>query len=301
MKNKILLLTTLILFVIQIKGQEYIPLAVDYAQWVILYDNIETPYPDEFYGYIISGDTSINGIDYKKVFKREFESLNGDYVPPLYISNEYYYAAVRDDFETMEVYAYMEDSGPCPQNEDFLLHDYSLSIGDNSNNYPFLCKVLYFDIVDIYYLELYGRNRKILQSLNYEYCNDYFIEGVGSQTGLFETPQCFEIELSLYQFCIGENCLNEILSSDNDYLPYQNQINIFPNPTNDFLNIDLTLSSTMSCNEYILKDLCGKTLKIDKILNSFSTIDLSKIQKGMYFLNLMFNNEVVQTQKIIKL
>ncbi|MDO8998762.1 MAG: T9SS type A sorting domain-containing protein [Bacteroidota bacterium] len=71
--------------------------------------------------------------------------------------------------------------------------------------------------------------------------------------------------------------------NENDKL--SNQVNVFPNPANTELNIDL--NNTIKNYSVVLTDLTGK-----KIIESVNTnkIDVSKIEKGIYILHVTGDN-----------
>ena len=76
-------------------------------------------------------------------------------------------------------------------------------------------------------------------------------------------------------------------------------LSIFPNPTNDFITIDLT-SGNAIVNEIKLVDLTGKTLLSSTIINNSSKLDLQMLSAGVYHVIVNTNLGSV-TRKIIKL
>ena len=76
-------------------------------------------------------------------------------------------------------------------------------------------------------------------------------------------------------------------------------LSIFPNPTNDFITIDLT-SGNAIVNEIKLVDLTGKTLLTSTIINNSSKLDLQMLSSGVYHVIVNTNLGSV-TRKIIKL
>ena len=76
-------------------------------------------------------------------------------------------------------------------------------------------------------------------------------------------------------------------------------LSIFPNPTNDFITIDLT-SGNAIVNEIKLVDLTGKTLLTSTIINNSSKLDLQMLSAGVYHVIVNTNLGSV-TRKIIKL
>ena len=77
----------------------------------------------------------------------------------------------------------------------------------------------------------------------------------------------------------------------NDLL--SNSVSVFPNPTSDKIIIDTEFNN---CN-YELVDVKGSVITSDNF-NYSTEIDLSKNAKGIYFLKLKSQNEII-TKKII--
>ncbi|MBN2680987.1 MAG: PKD domain-containing protein [Bacteroidales bacterium] len=69
------------------------------------------------------------------------------------------------------------------------------------------------------------------------------------------------------------------------------EINLYPNPTNNILNIDLGFLQVNSFDVAIY-DITGRQVNIlkNKIFDNQYTIDLSDQQQGLYFVNLIINN-----------
>lgn len=76
-------------------------------------------------------------------------------------------------------------------------------------------------------------------------------------------------------------------------------LSIFPNPTNDFITIDLS-SVNAIVKEIKLEDLTGKTLLTSPIINNSSKLDLHLFSAGIYHV-IVNTNEGSVTRKIIKL
>jgi len=75
------------------------------------------------------------------------------------------------------------------------------------------------------------------------------------------------------------------------------QTSVYPNPVNDIINI----SSTAKVAKANIVDVLGKTvLSIEEPSEGITTIDLSKLSNGMYFLILESNTNKRKTIKLIK-
>jgi len=75
------------------------------------------------------------------------------------------------------------------------------------------------------------------------------------------------------------------------------EIDVFPNPTNDYLNIKSSKEQTL---KYQLVDMNGKIIEQNIIENKSYKISLKYLLKGIYFINFIENNIEVKTFKIIK-
>ncbi len=75
----------------------------------------------------------------------------------------------------------------------------------------------------------------------------------------------------------------------------QNQIKIYPNPSSGTVFIE---SSKFKLT-YSISDITGKVIFTNTIYNSKEQIDLSKFEKGIYFIQLKNNNKIITTKKLI--
>lgn len=82
----------------------------------------------------------------------------------------------------------------------------------------------------------------------------------------------------------------------NDLLPSDDQIEIYPNPTNSVVNIQLKSDPSENLIVKIL-DISGKIM-IQKSFNAATTLDVSDFKKGMYII-VVENNTEIKTEKLI--
>lgn len=75
----------------------------------------------------------------------------------------------------------------------------------------------------------------------------------------------------------------------------QNKVAVFPNPTNNYLTIDLN-NNYLTGKGIQLFDLMGRKQKIDY---SSPIIDLSQVSTGLYILQFELNDSEIVTKKII--
>jgi hypothetical protein len=81
-----------------------------------------------------------------------------------------------------------------------------------------------------------------------------------------------------------------------DEIILQNEINIYPNPLTDKLNIAI---NTNEPSEIILYDIFSRKLLRQKFTNTVS-INISQLAKGMYLYELKTKNETVKKGRMIK-
>jgi len=77
------------------------------------------------------------------------------------------------------------------------------------------------------------------------------------------------------------------------------ELKIYPNPINDFLTIDISDKDVILSAEIV--NLLGQKIKIFDNINNTQNLDLSDLSSGIYFLNLINQNQEKQIIKIKKL
>jgi len=75
------------------------------------------------------------------------------------------------------------------------------------------------------------------------------------------------------------------------------KMNFYPNPVDDKLNISNPDLSITSVKVY---DISGRMIFVKKAASSLIEIDLSRLQKGIYFISAEKNGKVLKSKKIIK-
>ena len=306
--NKLKLLTLLSLLVLigQVEAQkDYLPLAIEDAQWVIeRWDPQMTPPIRGYYGYKIMGDTIINDITYKKVYRREFEAVGNYWEPPFIISEEYLFGAVRDEVSTGKVYAikFVELVNTCSVNEEYLMFDYSLEVGDMAHET--LCQLEESsEILEVNYYNWFGETRKVLRTI----LEGQLIEGIGSGNGLFEpvgvpVKKNPKIENTyIYIYCIGKDkdCLEGFILRDNEIS--NDKICVYPNPTNGIFTIKNSFQLTINNFQFSITDITGNIIINYQLSINNSKIDISNLPKGIYLLKIFDTNKLFTIKKIIKI
>lgn len=110
----------------------------------------------------------------------------------------------------------------------------------------------------------------------------------------------FDENAMLYQDFLNQifNCIDSFSSTNEQ--PDEANMNLSPNPTSDFLNVSIESNNRFNYL-FDIVDINGKVVLYDILINSsFSSIDLSSIASGVYFLRSK-NTDEVAAQMFIKL
>lgn len=75
-------------------------------------------------------------------------------------------------------------------------------------------------------------------------------------------------------------------------------INAFPNPVIEFVTLDL--SETGNETKYILYSVEGKKITENNISEKTTSIQMSELSSGIYFLEVQRNNQKIKQYKIVK-
>ena len=77
------------------------------------------------------------------------------------------------------------------------------------------------------------------------------------------------------------------------------KINLFPNPTSDYIILDVNISD-MSLLSIEVSDLLGRKIKDVRNKSKMHQLNFSNLENGVYFVNFFFEEDVVVTKKIVK-
>lgn len=267
MKRKLIILALIVVPFISF-SQNFESIVSNSKKWNILF-GIYTPGVYELFtrSYTIREDTIINELVYSKIYINNTPN------------NEY----IRED-ENNKVY-YKND-----YSEERLIYDFSLNIEDEivlTNMFGFEFSWTVVNVDTIWFAE---KNRKRITLSFCEDClDDYWIEGIGSTLGLIYSGN-FMWDFSTDLLCFYQN--EELLYSNSDWnscyitvsIPEnKNKLNVFPNPTNNFINIE----TTEQIESLTIIDITGRLV----LLENNKVIDLSMLNAGIYFLRVKTNND----------
>ncbi len=286
-----------------IKSQDYIPLAVEGAQWIIRYDDQYTPpVVDGLWEYYAAGDTCINNECYKKVFKRLL--VPTDELPPFEPAGIYeLYGFIRDDSIDRKVYAILIDEYfNCPSNEEFLLFDFSVNIGDTVEFclIPDFIDYVVSSITPGVYL---GFETRVFSS-NEDPDYDYY-EGMGSYFGLFEEmfapyksrDNKYVYHNYLYYYCRESPCGLIVSLPENCTTDVYFQIS--PNPATKILHI--RINSPLIGEAILLHNMHGQVVKkvyIDSGMQDYK-LEINNLPPGLYIATLIDGKQIIDKKKVI--
>jgi len=112
----------------------------------------------------------------------------------------------------------------------------------------------------------------------------------------YTTNGTFTVTLTVDNGC-GTDVFTEVITITGVGLDENslNLVSIYPNPTDDVINIQV--SADMIGKEYSIKDLMGKNLATGLISDQLTTIGLSSLSSGIYFVSV---GENAHAQKFVK-
>ena len=253
-------------------------LAVENASWLINHTWMQPfGWGNEYWGYTIKGDTSINGNTYKKVYYFDC-GINPTF--PLHAGAISLYGFLRDYNQKVYAIVIGNFNGSCPLNNEYVLFDYTYQMGDTVK----LCIADYPQystcIIDSIKQNASPYNRKTFYSYRAE-----FYEGIGSSIGLFENLNFLicDYDVSLANYSTnGLEGLGVISGIDNFIIPNE-AVQIFPNPLTNGQNLNIKYSKELIGSSFEITNLQGSTIYNQKIDKELIEIDF-KASSGLYFL-----------------
>jgi len=313
--KKLLKLIVLLLLTNTMLNAQYTPLVEEGRFWIYLnYSPSSVDFPKAISGHAITflGDTTINFIPYKKVYRLNLKG--GENCPPVerpcwhfdipyQTESKELMSYVREDTIQRQVYNLPIVNNSTCSDDEVLLFDFSLQVGDtlNCNVYEAIwassTNLYQGGIVDS--IKIFNVQNELRNTIfTYGFYNIIGLpaeipipisEGMGyANFGLFYEPL-----LQFYELCEGDigNC-NLILS--NNSVGNSQQFNAFPNPSNGLFQISMEKESIKIIKAY---SILGQLIKEVHFQNS---IDLSTFEDGVYLLELTTKNDERFITKINK-
>lgn len=269
----------------------FLPEGVE-KQWNVVFQETFRPSGASTIIYRTNGDTLISKREqiyrYTKIEQTRDSSLN----------NWNFRDFIREDTLQSKVYTYDKN-----QEQDFLLYDFSMEVGDTLVDEEFcISKVTVVDSIEIHNDQ--KRKRLLLEHDTYGFM--YWIEGIGSSKGLFNRIQCyldgpttslncyFENKEKLYSN--GSECF---IVNTEEFLVLQ-QISLFPNPANGYLQLDLSEIAIPNLQIRIFSLLGQEMQNFSASTGQIQQIEVSDLASGVYFLGVEKEGQIIWGEKFIK-
>jgi hypothetical protein len=262
---------------LSVKGQQYRPFPTFFGSWNYqYYDDTHNP-TGLFSSYILSGDTTILGTNYKKITG----------------------GALRESNKIIYFY-------PDTASQEYLLYNFNLNLGDTffhsfGWNWPNSDTVIVTDV---------GSVQTSIGDIRTLYFDNMamWVDGIGSLTDLYNPIEAGALSGSFGLECMmGDSgfhyplwttyCIFPSSVSEHKKSP-QKFVSIRPNPfssqttlqTDNLLNM-----ATLTIDNYL-----GQTVKqIKNISGQSVTLHRNNLPSGLYFIRLTQNNKVIATEKLI--
>jgi len=278
-------------------NNDYYPLVQEGKMWITSYPDMSLMKETDQRYCMFYGDTTIDGKVYKKIY-----TTNSTI--PIFPKNWKIGGFMRED-EDKKVWQRFVSANV---NEEGLIYDFSLQIGDSFNMWPFTFSSqfppLWVTVTNITYeTMLDGETRKVIWFTD-NYFGNFWIEGIGNERKLFRehSPPGDEVILK----CYYENNLLIYNNYKYDFLKpckypsmgietyRNNNINIYPNPVNNTLNIEN--ANNFYVNSIHLANIQGQIIK--QFESNSTKLDVSDIPSGFYFIKLSTSSGNI-IQKIV--
>lgn len=252
--------------------------------------------------YFIQGDSIFNSINYKKYYQT-FDSI---------VTSGSFFALVREDTISKRVFAI-----PAENNDELLIYDFSLALNDTCTVYPLsfdahsgpiLIRVEQID--SILLNGQYHKRFKMTDFYNDENLLEYWIDGIGSTLGVFNSglSGLGYADITYPTLLCLEH--DGILIFDNPdfidcYEPYPigidenisfNNIEVFPNPTNNII----TIKSDDYIKECNIASSHGNYINRKDVSGKVYQMDISNFPPGIYLLYIETSKENA-IKKILKI
>ena len=304
---KKILLIVIIFLALQAKAQEtYFNMLDSNVIWsqVDISTEPETPTVSTPYEYRTDGDTIIEGKAYFKIIKDDYEEPFLAGYMRQNDSGQVYFRIVEEGI--LDNICYLFAVGDPPLNTDLLLMDFGVNIGDTIT-FPFESTFSDDSIVYIYsvqYNEIAGEPHRIVY-----YSNDFdvdgsWIEGVGSNMGLFSfwcPPGLGEYtELSCYwnNEPIYGNCVTSIVEVKTEL-----DLLIFPNPARKIVYI--TIANNVKIEKIRVFEVTGRVI-FEKAFygilpdeDGMRGIDVRALSPGIYLIEVETEDGLREVKRIV--
>lgn len=276
---------------LELCSQTYTPMVKEGATWINYFID---EFPQTLYtAYKIEGDTTINSIEYKKLY---FYDLAPNQTDPFIVVFKRIWGLLREDIEAKRVYSlpiaqslYSPPWGKFKYESCFgfdvldlkyevLLYDFNQTIGDTIDNCHLDDMEMDKTIVNDYVDFRFGADRRVIVNES----NIELIEGIGYSNGFLVEASTVTIagrEIGLYDYCDNQNISCALTTNVQE----QNKVDftVFPNPASN----EIRVLGTEGISQLILSDMSGRVVQTAAL--SLLSIDES-VYPGIYLLSVKY-------------
>ena len=90
------------------------------------------------------------------------------------------------------------------------------------------------------------------------------------------------------------NCETPIISTD--FIEFNNDFNLYPNPSNRLINI----KSTQKVSSINIYNMLGNLVMVRNVSSNRSILDIENLTEGIYLIEVRFENKSILNSKFIK-
>lgn len=310
--KKLLLITYMLAFLANIKGQDYIPFPTSNTVWSEHFRApVSTSLTSYYYRNILADkDTTIGAKTYHQLFYSHSDTVYSEN------SSAVYNGGIREN--NRQVFYLPKDSV-----NEYLLYDFSLQVGDMIKyDYSAFSHQMGLGPMDSLFVSsidsvliLDGSYRKRIRfSFNIDDIEPIpwasWIEGIGYEMGLLIPIGDIPTNGQKYTLgCLKQN--NEIIYYDNLFdncypvnqsvfeFSKQNEITISPNPVQDYCKIQWEVNN-VQFDRILISDVYGRIVFSEKIdQNNETIIDCRNFGQGMYLVNIFNRFGSQSTSKLL--
>lgn len=261
-----------------------------------------------YFHYYSSGDTLINSLVHKKVYK-SFVALTStgppspcDPIPPIKFSG--YVGALRDDSIANKTFFVFPN-----YNNDTLLYDYNLNANDTVKGFiGMYCNTVVSSVDSVL---ISGQYRKRWNCTACGNINQYIIEGIGTSYGLIERFAsnsgaqiygriiCVKDSTSTI-FVSGYNSLFgcELIYNGESEMNLQDDFNIAPNPFSN--QTTLQTGRLLIAASLVVYNSFGQVVKqMENLSGQTIVFQRDNLPSGLYFILITQDNKAISAGKLV--
>ena len=283
-------------------SQDYIPMAVDNATW-LMGSTHEDPQFDVLIVLRIEGDSIVNNLSYSKIYHYDYVGNK------ILLQTRKLLGLLRDDIDERKVYGgllggiqygfetFLNFEAQCDWGDintfnEHLLYDFGVQEGDTINSCMLSNSAVVSSIEEI---DRFGYLRRNLSLDDDQYT--IMTEGIGTCIGIFKGQECFYtgggFSYALFNYCIGPFSECNLLTSIKEDLSFD-QLYIYPNPVSE----KLFIKSSTNTEKLFLLNNQGRLIETYMNVNY---IDLRNYPSGLYILKVEDKSGRTYSKKVIKI